>query len=86
MKYERVEIGGEYYFRVPEHDVNAFICDKCHFYYTDGETQGCSFPPEIINPGCYTDENPILYLFMTQSELARENIRKRKEKQRNAQE
>ena len=78
MKYEKVTIEGNEYYKVPEHDVDAFICDKCHFH---DQPYGCFCPDIEATKSCYI--NDVLYLYMTEAELAKENILKKEEKLRN---
>jgi hypothetical protein len=86
MKYERVDINGEKYYRVPQGDVrHTYACQCCHFYDSQ---ENCLYDGDEFSATCFSKEtgSDETFVFMTQSELARENIRKRKEKQRNAQE
>lgn len=84
MKYEKVKIGEELFYRVVYSDVNGgrdHVCFGCHFY---SEPEHCLFPPEVFSTNCVGGLDEPMFIFMTESELAKENIRKRKEKNRSS--
>ena len=75
MKYEKVTIEGNEYYKVSDH-----ACAECHFY---DPQEHCLFPSSVTTISCIDDPDDPMYVFMTEAELAKENIRKREEKLRN---